>query len=240
MPEGVTAEQFVARLEACLMAVEQEKIKRYFKTGEGEYGQGDVFLGVRMADVFRLAKEFIDMPPAELERLLESPVHEVRAGALSIMGKQAARATTPESRRKELYELYLRRTDRINNWDLVDLSCYQVVGGYLLRRPRDVLYQLARSDNVWERRIAIISTLYFVRAGDLDDTFRIATILLSDQHDLIHKAIGTMLRECGKKDQAALLRFLDAHAAEMPRTSLRYTMEHLDPALRAHYRSLRP
>jgi 3-methyladenine DNA glycosylase AlkD len=240
MPEGMTAEQFVARLEACRSAAEQEKIKRYFKTGAGEYGYGDVFLGVRMADVFRLATEFIDLPPAELEQLLGSPVHEVRAGALSIMGKQATRASTPEGRRQELFELYLRRTDRINSWDLVDLSCYQVVGGYLSSRPRDVLYQLARSENVWERRIAIVSTLQFVRDGDLDDTLRVAAILLPDRHDLIQKATGTMLRECGKKDQAALLRFLDAHAAEMPRTSLRYAIEHLDSVTRQHYRGLRP
>jgi 3-methyladenine DNA glycosylase AlkD len=239
MPEDRTAERFFARLESAQRPDEREKIKRYFKMGEGEYGEGDVFLGVRMGDVFRLAREFIDMPPAEIERLLESPVHEARAGALSIMGKQAARASTPPARRRELYELYLRRTDRINNWDLVDLSCHQVIGGYLAGRPRGILDELARSDSMWERRISILSTMYFVSSGELDDTFRIAVILMSDKQDLIHKAVGGMLRECGKKDRGRLLSFLDEYAARMPRTALRYAMEHLDPELRAHYRGMR-
>jgi 3-methyladenine DNA glycosylase AlkD len=240
MSADVTAKQFVERLEACRLTGEREKIQRYFKTGKGEYAEGDVFLGVRMGDVFRLAKEFIDMPPAEIEHLLESPVHEVRAGALAIMGKQAARAKTPQGRRKELYDLYLRRTDRINNWDLVDLSCQQVIGAYLFHKPRDVLYELAASESMWERRIAILSTMYFVRAGDLDDTYKIATILLHGDRDLIQKAVGATLRECGEKDRGRLLRFLDEHAALMPRTLLRYATEHLDPELRAHYRNMRP
>ena len=124
---------------------ELEKIQRYFKSGKGEYGEGDQFMGVRMGQVFALAKEFMEMPPGEIEKLLESPIHEVRAGALSIMDKQARNKKTPESRRKELFDLYLRRTDRINNWDLVDVSAPYVVGGYLFDKPRDVLYRLARS-----------------------------------------------------------------------------------------------
>jgi DNA alkylation repair enzyme len=137
-----TAESFVHELAQQQSDEELRKIQRYFKSGEGEYGEGDVFLGVRMGDVFKLAKTYIDMAPAEIERLLESPLHEVRAGGCSIMAKQAARKSTPESRRAELYALYLRRHDRIDNWDLVDLAARDVVGGYLRDRPRGVLYEL--------------------------------------------------------------------------------------------------
>src|SRR5918997_4814963 len=186
MPAGVSAERFVERLEAHRSPEELEKRRRYFKTGEGEYGEGDEFMGVRMGQVFALAKEFIEMSPGEIEKLLESPIHEVRAGGLSIMDKQARRKRTPESRRKELFDLFMRRTDRINNWDLVDVACPYVVGGYLSDKPRDVLYELARSGNVWERRTAIVSTSFFIREGDLDDTFAIAEILVNDREDLIH------------------------------------------------------
>jgi DNA alkylation repair enzyme len=143
-----------------------------------------------MGEVFALAKEFIDLPPDQLDQLLTSPIHEARVGALSIMGKQASRRQTPERRRKELYELYLRRTDRINDWDLVDISAHQVVGGYLLDEPRDVLFGLARSPRWWERRIAMFATLAFVRTGDLDDTFALAEVLVHDNHDLVRKVVG--------------------------------------------------
>jgi len=143
MPSPVTAEEFVARLEALRSPVEREKLKRYFKPVRGGDQAEDVFIGVRMGEVFRLAEEFADLPPSEIDKLLQSPVHEVRAGALSIMGKQASSRRTPEPRRRQLYDLYLRRTDRINDWDLVDISGHHVVGGWLLDRPRDVLYRLA-------------------------------------------------------------------------------------------------
>lgn len=229
-----TARLFTERLAAHASPAERDKALRYFPS-DGN----DVFIGVRMGQVFELAKEFIDMPTDEIERLLESPVHEVRAGGLSIMDKQARRKTTPESRRKELFDLYLRRTDRIDNWDLVDLAAPYVVGGYLFDKPRTVLYQVARSRNTWERRTAIVSTLYFVRNGDVADTFKIAEILLDDDHDLIHKPTGGLLREAGKKDLAGLLSFLDRHAATMPRTALRYAIERLDEDRRTHYRSLK-
>lgn len=232
-----SAERFVHELGEHQSDEELRKIQRYFKSGDGQYGEGDVFLGVRMGDVFKLAKRYIDMPPAEIERLLESPLHEVRAGGCSIMAKQAARKSTPDSRRAELYELYLRRHDRINNWDLVDLAARDVIGGYLADRPRDMLYELARSDSQWERRTAIYATSYFIRNGQLDDTFAIAELLLGDDEDLIHKAVGGWLREAGKHDRPRLLRFLDEHAAEMPRTMLRYAIEHLDAEQRAHYRA---
>jgi hypothetical protein len=235
---ALTAAAFEKKLKTFRSAEEREKYKRYFKMGPGQYGEGDVFIGVRMGQVFALAKEFIDMPPDEIETLLESPIHEVRAGALSIMDKQARRKTTPAARRKELYDLYMRRTDRINNWDLVDVCAPYVVGGYLVDKPRAVLYKLARSKNVWERRTAIVSTYYFVRAGDVDDTFKIAELLLHDEQDLIHKATGGWLREAGKKDRPRLLRFLDRHAATMPRTALRYAIEHFNRKQRDHYLNL--
>lgn len=223
------------RLRAYRSPDELKKIQRYFKSGEGQYGQGDEFIGVRMGQVFALAKAFIDMAPGQIEILLESPIHEVRAGAVSIMDFQARSKKTPDKRRKELYDLYIRRHDRINNWDLIDRSAPYVVGGYLFDKPRDILYKLARSRNVWKRRTAIVSTYYFIREGDLADTFKIAEMLLNDKHDLIHKAIGGWLRAAGEKDRQLLLRFLDRHAAIMPRTALRYAIEHLDKNQRDHY-----
>lgn len=236
MAEGLTAARFVERLNALQSDVELEKIRRYFKAGAGDYGEGDVFIGVRMGHIFDLAKEFIDLPPDEIEILLESPIHEQRVGALSIMGKQAARKKTPATRRKELYDLYLRRTDRINNWDLVDLSARQVIGAYLLDKPRDVLYELACSANLWERRIAMFATAAFIAKGETADTFRIAEMLLHDEEDLIHKVVGGMLRAAGGSE---LLSFLDTHAAVMPRTMLRYAIEHLDAAQKTHYMGLK-
>ncbi len=239
MPTDLSAEQFIERLEAYRSPEEAKKYLRYFKTGKGEYGEGDIFIGVRMGQVFALAKEFMNMPPAEIEKLLESPIHEVRAGGCSIMGKSAAHKKMPDSRRQELYDLYLRRHDRINNWDLVDLTAQYVIGGYLFDKPRDVLYTLARSYNLWERRTAIVSTAYFIRKGDLTETFKLAEILLTDDQDLIHKATGWMLRTTGSNDRPKLLAFLDEHAAAMPRTMLRYAIEHLDKEQRTHYMSIK-
>ncbi len=239
MSTKLSARQFVERLKAYRSPEEQKKIQRYFKSGEGQYGEGDEFMGVRMGQIFALAKEFADLPLVEIEKLLESPIHEVRTGAVSIMDWQARSKKTSEARRKELFDLYLRRHDRINNWDLVDRSAPYVVGGYLFEKPRDVLYKLARSKNVWERRTAIVSTYYFVRQGDTADTFKIATMLLDDEHDLIHKAVGGWLREAGKKDGPKLLSFLDKHAATMPRTALRYAIEHLDKKHRDYYMGLK-
>jgi 3-methyladenine DNA glycosylase AlkD len=191
-----------------------------------------------MLHVFTVAKTFIDLPPTEIEGLLESPIHEARAGALRIMSNQAARKSTPDARRGQLFELYLRRHDRIDNWDLVDLAAPNVVGDYLLDRPRDVLYDLARSANPWERRTAI-STLAFVRKSQVADTLGIARILVQDPHDLVQKPTGGMLREAGKKDEPALLAFLDIHAATMPRVMLRYATERLKPEVRANYLAAR-
>jgi len=232
-----TAKHFVERLKTYQSPAEREKIQRYFKTPSN--GEADQFIGVRMGQVFSLVKEFIAMTPDEIEKLLESKIHEVRAGGCSLMDKQArSKKTTPE-RRKELYDLYLRRHDRINNWDLVDVCAIHVIGGYLFERPRKILYKLARSKNMWERRTSIVSTAYFIRKGDLDDTYKIAEMLLGEKEDLVHKATGWMLRFAGDKDRPRLLKFLDKHAATMPRVALRYSMEHLDKNERDHYLSLK-
>ena len=239
MPSGMTAAEFIKKLKTYRSSEELKKIQRYFKTGAGEYGEGDEFIGVRMGQVFTLAKEFIEMPPGEIEKLLESPIHEARAGALSIMDKQARSKKTPEIRRKELFDLYIKRHDRINNWDLVDLGALYMIGSYLFDKPRDILYKLARSKNIWERRTAIVGTAYFIRKGDVTDTFKIAEMLVNDKEDLVHKATGWMLRFAGEKDRQKLLGFLDRHAATMPRTLLRYSIERLDKKQRDHYMGLK-
>jgi 3-methyladenine DNA glycosylase AlkD len=239
MSMTLTAAQFMTELEAYQSPEEAEKYRRYFKLGAGEYGDGDIFMGVRMGQVFALAKAYMAMPLDEIEALLESPIHEARVGAVSIMDWQARRKQTSPAQRQALFELYLRRHDRINNWDLVDRAAPFVVGGYLMDKPRNVLYQLARSDNLWERRTAIVSTDYFIRQGDVADTFGIAEILLQDDQDLIHKAVGGWLRAAGAKDRPRLLRFLDQHAATMPRVMLRYAIEHLEPAQREQYLTMK-
>ena len=234
----ITAERFIAELETHASEEHRVKMLRYFKSGPGEYGEGDVFMGIPMGTLFTVSKAYAGMSVDELEKLLESPIHEVRAGALSIMNKEAMGKRLSEERRRDLFELYLRRHDRINNWDLVDVACRYVVGVYLESRPRDVLYRLAASSSLWERRTAIVSTWWFIRSGDLDDAFAIAELLMHDTEDLIHKATGWMLRYAGDKDRARLVAFLDKHATTLPRTLLRYSIEKFPPELRKHYLAL--
>lgn len=235
---AITAEGFIAELETHASEEQRVKMLRYFKSGPGEYGEGDVFMGIPMGTLFAVSKDYAGIAVAELETLLESPIHEVRAGALSIMNKEAMAKRTSEQRRRDLYELYLRRHDRINNWDLVDVACRYVIGVYLEDKPRDVLYRLAASSSLWERRTAIVSTWWFIRAGDLDDAFAISELLMHDREDLIHKATGWMLRYAGDQDRARLIAFLDTHAATLPRTLLRYSIEKFPPELRKHYLAL--
>jgi 3-methyladenine DNA glycosylase AlkD len=204
MSANLTADQFVEKLKTFQSPEEKEKIQRTLKPGEGVE-----FIGVRMGQVFALAKEYMDMPMEEVENLLENPIHEARVGAVSIMDFQARSKKTGEDRRQALYDLYIRRHERINNWDMVDRATPYVVGGYLYDKPRDILYQLARSESQWERRTAIVSTYFFIRQGDLDDTFKIAEILVNDPEDLVQKAVGGWLREAGKRDPQKLVRFLD-------------------------------
>lgn len=229
MPANVTAKQFVETLRTYQTPQDPEERQKDFRS------EDDRFLGVRMRDVFALAREFMDMPPEQIEKLLESSLHEVRAGAVSIMDWQARSKKTPEKRRKELFDLYIKRHDRIDDWDLVDRSAPYVVGGYLFDKPREILYKLARSKSPWERRTAITATYYFIRQDDLDDTFKIAEMLVNDPHDLVQKAVGGWVREAGKRDLKKLIGFLDQHAATMPRTMLRYAIEHLEKEQREHY-----
>jgi 3-methyladenine DNA glycosylase AlkD len=235
MANDLSAEQFIERLQALRSPEPLEDMN----ADEGQYGKGDVFIGVRPGQIFTLGKEFTDMPLNDIETLLQSPIHEVRAGALSIMGHQAMRKKIPESRKKELFDLYLKHMDRINSWPLVDISCHKVIGGYLLDKPRDVLYEMSRSQNWCERRAAVYSTLLFMRSGDLDDAFKISEILLYDDEHFIHTAVGGILREAGKQDQARLLSILDQYAATMPRVTLRYAIEHLDKDQRHHYMNMK-
>ena len=233
------AKTFIERLKAHQSDEELKKIQRYFKSGKGEYAEGDKFMGVKMRQLFALAIEFSGMPIREIEKLLDSPIHEVRAGGISIMDKESRSKKITESRRKEFYELYMRRHDRINNWDLVDLGCLYMTGSYLFDKPRNVLYRLAKSKNTWERRSAILSTCYFIRQGDLADTFKIAEMLVNDKEDLIHKATGWMLRFAGDKNPEQLFVFLNKYAATMPRTLLRYSIEKLTARQKAHYMSMK-
>jgi DNA alkylation repair enzyme len=189
-------------------------------------------------DIFALAKEFVDTPPAQIEAMLDHPDLDVRTGGVCVMDFQARRRTTSPDRRRELCDLYLRRHDRIDSWDLVDRAAPSVVGGYLFDRSREPLFLLARSAHPMERRTAIVATYYFIRHGDLADTFAIADLLAHDPDDLVQKAVGGWIREAGKRDLAPLRSFLDRHAATMPRTALRYATEHLPEEERQHYLAL--
>lgn len=205
-------------------------MKRFFKTGPGEYGEGDVFLGVRVPALRKLARSFDVLKMDEVLELLRSPVHEERLVALVLLVRCYERGD--EAARRRVYDSYLGNTAWINNWDLVDVSAPHIAGTHLLDRDRAVLDGLARSSSVWERRISIMATFAFIRAGDHEDTLRLAGVLLRDEHDLIHKAVGWMLREVGKRDEELLVYFLERNAPRMPRTMLRYAVERLDPRTR--------
>jgi 3-methyladenine DNA glycosylase AlkD len=185
-------------------------LQRFFKTGAGQYGEGDRFLGIRVPDIRRIARESRGIPLDQIETLLHDPWHEVRLLGVVLLGDAYKRGSLEE--RNAIFRIYLANAKRINNWDLVDLSAPNVVGAHLLTRSRTRLDRLARSKNLWERRIAIVSTAAFIREKQLGDTLRIARILMNDRHDLIHKAVGWMLREVGKRDRATLEAFLDEHA----------------------------
>lgn len=201
-------------------------VARFFKTGKGEYGEGDVFIGCTVPECRLVAKEFRALPLAQVEKLMMSRIHEERAVGLFILVAQFERA--PD---KKIFQLYRKRMAYVNNWDLVDLSAPNIVGGWLADKPRGVLDQLAKSKVLWYRRIAIVATFHFIRRGEWKDAIRIAELLVKDQHDLIHKAVGWMLREVEKRASAnALEAFLKKHAATMPRTMLRYAIERLTPA----------
>ncbi|MCI0637792.1 MAG: DNA alkylation repair protein [Gemmataceae bacterium] len=206
---------------------------RFFKTGPGQYGEGDVFLGLNAKAMHALSKEFRALSLAEVKELLQSAIHDERGVALLILVRAFEKADKPAQ--KQMFDFYLAHTDHINNWDLVDCSAPHIVGAYLLGRGRQRLRRLAKSQSVWERRIAVVATQCFIRAGEFADTLAIAEMLLDDEHDLIHKACGWMLREVGKRDTPALVRFLEKHRLNMPRTMLRYAIERFPPKLRRRF-----
>lgn len=202
----------------------------FFKTGKGEYGEGDRFLGIPVPLLRKTALRYRDLSLTDIGRLLASRIHEHRAAALEILVAQYERGS--DEARDRIARFYLAHTSGINNWDLVDASAPYILGDHLKTRPRDLLYKLAASSNLWERRIAIVSTFAFIKSGEIDETFRIAELLLSDTHDLIHKAVGWALRETGKVSRRALLNFLTKHYTRIPHTALRYAIEHFSPEQR--------
>jgi len=208
-------------------------LQGFFKTGKGQYGEGDVFFGIVVPEQRKLAKKYWNsIGPQDLQILLNSEVHEERLIALLILVKKYENS---EIARQLVFDFYIENTRNINNWDLVDLSAPNIVGKFLLDKKRDVLYDLVKSSNLWDKRISIISTFSFIREKDFEDTLKISEILLKDEHDLIHKAVGWMLREVGKRDVNILEDFLSKHYRHMPRTMLRYAIEKFDEKKRKKY-----
>jgi len=218
----------------------QEKAKLlqgFFKTGKGEYGEGDIFYGIVVPEQRKIALQFLDLSFKDLQTLLNSKIHEKRLIALLILVKQfeLANKIKDEKKQKEIFEFYLENTRNINNWDLVDLSAPRICGIYLLDKDKTILYKLARSNSLWEKRISILSTFWFIKESRFEDAIKLAEILLYDKHDLMHKAVGWMLREIGKKDKKVLVSFLDKYYKIMPRTMLRYSIEKFSEKERRFY-----
>ncbi len=212
-------------------------LQGFFKTSKGEYGEGDVFLGITVPQLRSVAKQHSNLSFPQLQRLLSSKIHEHRLVALLMLVQLFQKAEKDENSKlqRDVVHFYLANLQGVNNWDLVDLTAPQILGQYLLRRDKAVLYFFAHSHNLWKRRIAIVSTLAFIRGGDFSHTFKITELLMHDKHDLIHKACGWMLREAGKKNEKALENFLSKHCKKMPRTTLRYAVERFSPAKKKKY-----
>jgi 3-methyladenine DNA glycosylase AlkD len=229
-----TAKTIRAELKSSADPAKALVLARFFKTGPGDYGEGDKFYGIVVPKIRDIVKEHPDTPEREVLKLLRSEYHEERLAALLLLVDRYQRGD--DTQKRKVYELYLASAAYINNWDLVDLTAQHIVGDYLNGKDTSVLTHLARSGDLWERRIAMLSTYHFIRRGDSAEALRIAGLLLHDRHDLIRKAVGWMLREIGKRcSLKAELQFLDAHADSMPRTTLRYAIERFPPKLRRHY-----
>jgi 3-methyladenine DNA glycosylase AlkD len=231
--KAATALHIQGRLRSFASKEKAALLMGFFKTGPGQYGEGDKFLGVMVPQTRRVVQEFRDAPLAEVVKLLRSPWHEERLCALLLLVDQFERGDDPL--RKKIYTLYLKNTRYINNWDLVDLSAPKIVGPYLDGGPRTQLCRFVKSKDIWERRIAVLATSHFIRQGDFTDTLALSELLLDDDHDLMHKAVGWMLREVGKKDVSVLEGFLKKHCRRMPRTALRYAIERFPEAKRKKY-----
>ncbi|MDD5132871.1 MAG: DNA alkylation repair protein [Candidatus Nanoarchaeia archaeon] len=209
-----------------------KKLAGFFKTGKGEYGYGDNFLGIIVPEQRKLAKKYPNLSLEDLQELLSSNIHEYRLTSLFILISKYKKA---DSEKEKIFNFYLKNTKNINNWDLVDLSAPNIVGHYLFEKDRKILYKLAKSDNLWEKRIAVLSTFYFIKYNQFDDSLKISEILLKDEHDLIHKAVGWMLREIGKRNLSIEEEFLKKYYKQMPRTMLRYAIEKFPEAKRQFY-----
>jgi len=232
----MTATEVQAALEARAIPEDAIFLQRFFKTGKGQYGAGDVFIGVRVPQTRIICKKYKELPLVEVQKLLNSAVHECRLAGLIILTLQYPSAS--ETQKRAIYELYLRNVyaGRVNNWDLVDSSAELIVGPYTRDHSTDILYKLARSNDVWQKRVAMLSSFHFLKMGDPTLTVDLAEILLNDPHDLIQKATGWMLREMGKKvDEQVLLDFLEKHYKKMPRTMLRYAIERLSKEQKLHF-----
>jgi 3-methyladenine DNA glycosylase AlkD len=230
-----SAKSLTDELAALSDAEQAAFLQRFFKTGKGQYAEGDVFLGIRVPRTRTVVKAYKDLPLHETEILLYSGFHEVRLAGFLLLVEQFRKTKNTDGRRK-IYEFYLKHARQANNWDLVDLSCKDIAGEYLLdKKDRSILYKFAGSSNLWEQRISVVSTWTFIKYLEFEDTLTISEILLTHKHDLIHKAVGWMLREVGKKDKATLIAFLEKHAAKMSRTTLRYAIEHFAPDERYKY-----
>jgi 3-methyladenine DNA glycosylase AlkD len=229
----MTIEKIKKRLKQLANKEKAEVLQRFFKTGPGEYGEGDVFIGAKVPDLRKVAKDFRDISIKDVMVLLESAIHEERLLALLILVRQYAKGN--ETTQKGIYTLYLNNTKYINNWDLVDVTAQHIVGDYLMDKNKAPLYRLAKSEDLWERRISIMATFYFIKHERYQDTLKIAAILLNDKEDLIHKAVGWMLREIGKRDRVIEETFLKQHYQGMPRTMLRYAIEKFSEPKRQQY-----
>ena len=221
------------RLEELADKEKAQVLQRFFKTGPGEYGEGDVFLGIKVPELRKLAKEYEGIALKEAKQLLRSSIHEQRLLALLLLIRKFSKRDA--GARKRIYELYIGNTQYINNWDLVDVAAEHVVGAYLMERNKEQLYRLAKSASLWERRISILSTFHYVKHNEFSETLKISKMLLSDEEDLIHKAVGWMLREVGKRHLLTEEKFLRAHYKMMPRTMLRYAIERFPGPKRQRY-----
>jgi len=228
-----TAKMIQSRLRQFASKAKAALLQRFFKTGPGQYGEGDKFLGVMVPQTRQVVKEFLDTPLAEVVKLLRSPWHEERLCALLLLVSKFERGD--DVMRKKVFGLYLRNTQYVNNWDLVDLSAHKIVGPYLDGGSRSLLHRLVRSKSLWERRIAVVATFPYIGRSDFADSLALAQKLLNDDHDLMHKAVGWMLREVGKKDTVVLEEFLKKHHHAIPRTTLRYAIERFPEAKRKRY-----
>lgn len=236
----MTHHELMADLQSFAHPEKAAFFPKFFKTGPGQYGEGDQFIGISVPNQRLVAKKYKELSLKELQKLLYSPIHEHRLTALLILVKQFEKADLKQQ--EQIYLFYLKHKAQVNNWDLVDSSAHKIVGAYLMNKDRALLYELSQSSSLWDRRIAMISCFAFLRIGDFDDTLKVAELLLHDKHDLIHKAVGWVLRELGKKDLKILEEFLRRDAQfgrryyqTMPRTMLRYAIEKFPPEKRAFY-----